>query len=144
MRLKLLKSTARSRPGHVLRLDLLDQLRADPQARFGAGAGAGRDVDAGAEFADQRTAAVGRGIASENVLASFVPGIHAAKKWCCSIAIQPPVTCLSSVRVLDEVVELALLVLVLALYHAAPWKLYDSGAHRPLLHHARGTRSSCR
>ena len=83
------------------------------------------------------------GIAVEKVLASFAPGIQAAKKWCCSIAIQPPVTCLSSCASSPYLANLRFSNLSLALNQAAPWKLYDSGWVMPVCT-CGGTRSSCR
>ena len=84
------------------------------------------------------------GVASEKVVVSFAPGIQAAKKWCWSMPIQPPVTCLSSVPSSTNLSYLRFSYLSALEYHAAPWKLYCSALIGPFFTSARGTRLSWR
>ncbi|MNR45151.1 hypothetical protein D3C85_1639690 [compost metagenome] len=83
-------------------------------------------------------------VASEKVLLSLAPGIHAEKKWCCSMPTQPPVTSFCSGPSSTKSSYLRFSYLSVLEYHAAPWKLYCSALIGPFFTSARGTRLSWR
>src|SRR3954470_11677554 len=116
-----LKSTARSRPGTCCASICLTSLGPTHSRAWVLADAPGATVTPGPT--SRTSACPACGTAVEKVAVSCAAGIQAVKKWCCSIAIQPPVTCLVGSDSSPNLANLSFSSLSLSLYQAAPWKL---------------------